>query len=173
MAAAHGLAEVNSVLSGMLGKERARGDEALLFLGNSPPIREFPRPEPCLPCAEQVESVTWRRSGNVRIPLQPSSRVKAPRSESRPFHRKDEKRSPGTQPRPAGNARSLNLPRRRKNKSLTFMLSAEHNSCRLAEARSGPSRLSPFSATTGQSKKRARLDVSKGRHEVRRVHEQY
>jgi predicted nucleic acid-binding protein len=33
-AAAHSLAEVYSVLTGMPGKERASGDEALLFLGN-------------------------------------------------------------------------------------------------------------------------------------------
>lgn len=32
--AAHGLAEVYSVLTGMPGKDRASGDEALLFLGN-------------------------------------------------------------------------------------------------------------------------------------------
>lgn len=33
-AAAHSLAEVYSVLTGMPGKDRASGDEALLFLGN-------------------------------------------------------------------------------------------------------------------------------------------
>lgn len=33
-AAAHSLAELYSVLTGMPGKERASGDEALLFLGN-------------------------------------------------------------------------------------------------------------------------------------------
>lgn len=33
-AAAHSLAEVYSVLTGMPGKERANGDEAVLFLGN-------------------------------------------------------------------------------------------------------------------------------------------